>query len=254
LPLLWPLLPLAAAISIQGAHRRLAIFCTVVVLVALLVHSYGGAKALRYIYYVMPLMSALWACALATVLVGAAAATDEGKGSARGAAFWTLAGVLTAGFLLSQEAQRTARLAAGRLPPASALRYAVEADWARSVARLEPLVQSADRVVTSNSMKALYYLGGYDYELNVSIADETETKTDFDIDGRTGRHAIGRAESVRQVLDLPGTTAVVLEEEKIGKPTGVPAEAVAVIESWCREVPLDAGAGVRAWRCGSAAR
>jgi hypothetical protein len=98
-------------------------------------------------------------------------------------------------------------------------------------------------------MKALYYLGRYDYELNASIVLETSTHAEFGLDERTGRRAIGTAQSTAQVLDMPGTTILVLEEEKLGIPAGVPADAVELIAARCSILAVPAVAGVRAWRC-----
>jgi hypothetical protein len=114
---------------------------------------------------------------------------------------------------------------------------------------LNHALRSADLVVTSNAMKALYFLGRYDYELNASIVPETVTGLEFGVDARTGQRAIGTAKSVERVLELHGTALVILEEEKIGKANGVPADAAAVIQSRCRSVDLAATPGIRAWLC-----
>jgi hypothetical protein len=98
-------------------------------------------------------------------------------------------------------------------------------------------------------MKALYYLGRYDLELNATIVPETESRREFGRDSRTGGRAIGEASSVEQVMDTAGTKLVVLEEDKIGRASGVRAEAFEVIQSRCNELTLPAGAGVRSWWC-----
>jgi hypothetical protein len=104
-------------------------------------------------------------------------------------------------------------------------------------------------VVTSNSVKAIYYLGRYDFELNATIVPETESGTEFGRDGRTGGQAIGTADSIRQVLSLPGRTLVVIESSKIGRASGVNKEAFAVVESHCSELAIAPHEGVRAWWC-----
>jgi hypothetical protein len=92
-------------------------------------------------------------------------------------------------------------------------------------------------------------VGRYDYELNASIVPETDTGLEFGVDARTGQRAISAAKSVERVLKLPGSALVVLEEEKIFKARGVPADAVAVIQSRCRSVALSGTTGIRAWLC-----
>ena len=253
LPLLWPLLPLAAALTIANpAYRRLAVFCTVSMVVALVAHSIAAQKSARYVYYVVPLACVLWACALASLTAPPAEMTGRmgGRGGALGAG--VKLALVCVGLLFSQEGARAVNLAAGRFAHMDSLPFQSEPDWRPLVAELEPRARSADRVVTSNSMKALYYLGRYDYELNATIVPETTTKKDFGVDRRTGRRAIGQARSIAQVLDQPGTTFVVLESDKIGRPSGVTAEAFAEVESRCSEIALPSGYGVRAWSCGSA--
>src|SRR5690606_12873333 len=164
-----------------------------------------------------------------------------------GAGVVALALVVTA---LSEEGRRAARLVLGRATTEQALSYANETDWASAVPPLAAAVADADRIVTSNAMKALYYFGRYDYELNASIVEETDTGEDFGVDRRTGGRAIATAVSVSEVLSMPGTSLVVIENEKLGRPQGAPAAAVAVIAARCSAVAVPADAGVHAWRCG----
>ena len=98
-------------------------------------------------------------------------------------------------------------------------------------------------------MKALYYLGRYDYELNATIVPETETRAEFGRDRRTGRQAIGTADSIRKVLTRPGETLVVIETSKIGRSSGVNEQAYEVIQSHCEELALPGDDRVRAWWC-----
>ena len=138
LPLLWPLLPVAVAIGVlQPANRRLAVFCTVVVASALLVHSLAAQKSLRYVYYLVPLMCVLWAIGLANV-VALVAERSASPGSRR-ARRSTLAAItlLAAAFLLSQEGARALNLLAGRdaNPRRSAVRRGAGLDIACCGAR-----------------------------------------------------------------------------------------------------------------------
>ncbi len=243
MPLLWPMFPVVAVLAIM-TYRRLGLFSVVVVLAALAVHSIAAAKSVRYISYALPFFAIVWACAIAGVV-----------NLARSMALSTKIHVLGLGVLgvlvlaLSQEGQRMAKLVLQRMPATEALSYAVEPDWQSIKLILQPEVDAADRVVTSNSMKAIYYLGRYDYELNASIVLETDTATEFGMDERTGRQAIGTATSIGKVLQQPGSTLVVLEDRKIGNPAGVSKEALSVIISNCIVIELPPGSDVSAWRC-----
>lgn len=240
LPLLWPLLPLAAtAAVIRPEQRRLGVFCSVLVASAFLVHSFAAQKLMRYAYYLVPMMCVLGAVAIA------GAVKSAGRFSPA-----VVSALIVATFLLSQEGARAVNLLAGRVPSPANRPFGMEPDWSTIVAELAPRAHAAGQVVTSNSMKALYYLGRYDYELNATIVPETDSETEFGVDLRTGRRVISRAESIARVLSTPGTTLVVIEESKIGLSSGVTAEAFAEIQSRCSELTLvAAGSGVRAWSC-----
>ena len=249
MPLIWPLFPVAVVIALR-THRRIALYSLVMLLAALIVHSLAGSKSTRYVYYALPFFAVVWGCALSGVLAYLRGADANGV-SSTGGSVWVGAlviVVLMAG--LSQEGQRALKTAVGKVRPVEVLGYAVEADWSPDVAGLLPAAANADRIVTSNAMKSIYYLGRYDYELNVSIVEETETGQEFGRDIRTGHYAIGTAQSINEVLDMPGRSLVVLEEEKIGKESGVPSEAMTVIMTRCTKIELPPGGGIRAWECG----
>lgn len=248
MPLLWPLFPLAALVALQ-THRRLTVFCTVVVLTAFAVHSIAAAKSTRYIYYALPFFCVVWGSAFdsAVNLLGRSLKGD--RQNANDVAAYAVAALGLVVLAMSTEGQRLARQVLGRQASADAFPYATETDWSPAVATLRPLAAEADRVITSNAMKALYYLSRYDYELNLTIVGETDTRAEFGLDDRTGGRAIGRPESVKQVIGMPGTTLVVLEARKIGYPSGVPNEAVTVISASCQPVALPEGVSLRAWSC-----
>src|SRR5690606_17000396 len=137
---------------------------------------------MRYLYYALPFFCVVWGIALAGLhrfaLERAGTGPHGARAASAGAGVIALALVVTA---LSQEGRRAARLVLGRATTEQALSYAGEADWASAVAPLTSALAAADRVVTSNSMKALYYLGRYDYELNASIVAETEPGDEFGV-------------------------------------------------------------------------
>ena len=250
LPLLWPLLPAAIFFGmVDPRTRRVVGYCVTVLVVSLMIHSLAGAKAVRYVYYVVPMACAAWGVAVANIVTRGIERGDRVGSTGYDLPRWTLPCMILLGLILSQEGIRTMRLIAGRLQPTVALSYGAEADWGPAVASLDQVLRSADIVVTSNAMKALFFLGRYDYELNASIVQETDTDLEFGVDARTGERAIGTAKSVERVLDMPGSALVVLEEEKIGKASGIPADAVTVIQSRCRLVDTAATPGIRAWLC-----
>jgi hypothetical protein len=248
-PLLWPMFPVAVLVALFFGNRRLTIFCVVVLLLALVVHSIAAAKTMRYIYYALPFLCVIWGCALSGLYAVLARVEMRSIGlSTRSVAPLALL-VAALVLALSQEGQRAARLVFGKLDTDPTANYDGETDWSPAVATLRPLLSSADRVVTSNAMKALYYFGRYDYDLNATIVPETLSREEFGLDERTGRHAISTARSIAQVLGMPGTTLVVLEEMRLGLAVGVPADALETIAARCSVVVVPPAAGLRAWRC-----
>ena len=232
-PLLWPMFPVAALIALFFGNRRLTVFCVVVLLFALAVHSIAAAKTMRYVYDALPFLCVVWGCALSGLYAVLPGSTCSHPGSAsRNVA---LPALLVAAIVLalSQEGQRVARTVFGKLDTDPKAIYDGETAWSPAVPTLQPLLPSASRVVTSNAMKALYYFGRYDYDLNATIVPETQSGQEFGLDERTGRHAISTAQSIAQVLGMPGTTIVILEEMRLGIPAGVPADAVDTIAAHC---------------------
>ena len=244
LPLLWSL-TLAAVVIALHTRRRLAIFFVVVFVSGLIVHSVAASKATRYIYYLMPLLCGTWSCAL-----DGAADRIRAASVAQARRLWLLAAcVMAFAVVASQEGQRALKLVAGKVLSVEEMGYAGEADWGPLLGVLRGPVASADRVLTSNSMKALYYLGRYDYEVSASIVRETDSGMEFGIDRRTGRQAISTADSVSRVLETPGTTVVIIEDKKSGAESGVPEAVLAVMENHCGAIGLPAGSAVHAWHC-----
>ena len=80
LPLLWPVLPAAVYFGlIDPRTRRVVSYCATVLMVAFVIHSLAGAKAVRYVYYVVPMTCALWGIAVANIV---ARALERGDGVA----------------------------------------------------------------------------------------------------------------------------------------------------------------------------
>lgn len=249
LPLLWPLFPVAVVLAVSVCPR-LAIFSAAVLVAGLAVHSIAAAKSLRYIYYLLPFFCIVWGCALSAIFAWVRRAwVRSGETTGRGTGYlaMVLAILVLAG---SSEGQGAAKLIAGKVDlRAFGFDAFSEPDWIPVLSTLRPLSDGSERVVTSNAMKALYYLGQYNYELNASIVPETETGEEFGRDIRTGGLAISTAGSIDEVLAKPGRTLVVLEDKKIANKVGVTQGAVDVITARCTPIALTADVKIHAWSC-----
>jgi hypothetical protein len=247
MPLLWPMFPFMLLAS-WSVNRRLSLFCLTAFALTIVVHSVAAQKSVRYLYYALPFFSIILGTGIAGTIAYASRTWADGVRDERLPP--RAAGILIAiTLVLSLEGQHVLKILSGKLPASVALSYGVEADWSPAVAVLTPWVHSSTRVMTSNSMKAIFYLGTYDFELNASIVGETDTMSDFGTDERTGRRAIASLESLMEVLDMPGQTLIVLERETMNLQSGVSAAAVGAIESRCEQIALPTSAALRAWHC-----
>jgi hypothetical protein len=247
-PLFWPLFPLAALATIV-AFGRFGVFCTVVVVSALAVHSIAAAKAARYIYYALPLLCAVAGCGVAVaVRLLSGWLARQTTGPARGALAGAI-GVVAVSVLLSQEGQRTLRSAAGRSSASSLVMYANETQWTLAMPVLLPVADRTDTVIVSAGVKGLYFLGRYDFELNASAVLETESGKEFGRDPRTGRAIIGTPESLAALLAKHGNKLIVVDQDKLGRETGVAPAVVSLIRRSCEVLSLPSESGVWAWKC-----
>jgi len=249
MPLFWPML-LPAAFLGMLVRPRLTAYCIVFFLSAIAVHSVAAAKAERYVYYTLPFMFAVWGVAVAGVfqqVVAGVAAQFPTAPRLLG----PVAGLALIAFvaLSAQELQRTVRLLTGRALPSDAPMFVDVPDWSLTLPALSSLSEAADLKVVSSGVKGVYYLGGYDYEINASVVLESESGEEFGRDSRTGRKVISTAASLNEVLDNAKSALVVIERMKLGTKSGVPAESVAVLTRRCKEIELPIASAVAAWSC-----
>jgi hypothetical protein len=249
-PLFWPLFPLAVLAAIAG-FGRFALYCTVVAIAAIAVHSVSAAKALRYVYYAMPMLSAVIGCAVAYVIqVISRGLPQRWRALRPGVALLVALLLVSVVAANSQEARSAARFVAGRADWRDLTMYASESDWTLAMPVLLAFAGADSTLVVSSAVKGIYHFGDYDYELNVSTVFESETREEFGRDRRTGRPSIGTRESLARVLDDSSATLIVADSDKIGSPIGVAEPVVGLIAERCAEVAVPTASRVRAWRCG----
>jgi 4-amino-4-deoxy-L-arabinose transferase-like glycosyltransferase len=248
-PLLWPLVPFAA-LATCIRYPRLGWTLLIATVIAIGVHSLAASKAPRYIYYCLPFIDILLGCGLSICfffLVRNFATRWPRAAPLIPALVLCLFGATAA---ISNEGYRTARLLLGRDDyRISGLSYAADTSWQSAQPTLRALAAKASAVVTSNSMKALYYLGRYDYELNASIVGETDTREEFGTDERTGGRAISTADSLGKVIRTNARTLIVVESRKLDSPAGVTREAALRAEEDCVRVSVPEDSGLTVWTC-----
>lgn len=245
-PSLWPLTGILGLVAV--AHRpRPASFALTVFALAFLLNSFAAAKSLRYIVYAQPFLFALWGIGLAALwpaLRGFLARLREGLGdhlAALGRPYRPLAGVLVAGavlfLLLANPAWlRTATILADvTVPPEQPM-----ADWPKAKPALEPWLERADVVVTTEELATLYYLGRYDIRFSRSKLDElpAEEQREFGIDPRTGRPVVSTRESVERILACYPSGVILGPATSWDNPKLIDAEIARLIQERARPIPL----------------
>jgi len=246
LPLLWPLAPLLA-VAVLTRWKRLGGYAAAFFALSLVGQSVAGQKAMRYLFYAWPFLCVVLGCGIS--MAGAAGlqlVRNVGLSSqARATAAVVVLAALT--IVMSQEGQRTIKWLSGDLQPFD--RGAYEADWTGAVKSLATDLGGHPVLVTSNSMKALYYIGDYDYEFNPSVVPETHSGQEFGTDYRTGRPVIGTVESLAAVTLREDRVLVLIERKKISSSFFARTGAVRWLGDNCSELQTLAHGPLRAWSC-----
>jgi len=227
------------------------VWILIFLVLALALQSAAAQKATRYIYYCVPFICALLGLAL-PVAIEALRTTFARRWPNHPQASRLLPLTLFAASLLaSTELYRYARAAIAHDPPETVLSYGGETSWAAAKAPLDPYLRQMPFLISSNAMKAIYYFGWYDAEMNASIVRETDTGSELGNDERTGRRAFSSADSFERLLREAGDRRVLVaaETDKLGLDRGVPAGTVSVIREHCTAIAVPSQTGISAWTC-----
>jgi hypothetical protein len=253
---LWSLFPIAAIVAV--VHRGKAmLFAAVFVATTLAAHSLAAQKDERYIFYILPFIAILLGVGLTTAITGywnwlrRALPGFIGERASFGitghvATALSAAGVLFA-FANNPPVSDVLRMLAGA-PRVERLDYSWIANWPAETAALQPLVEPPTILVTSSGMKAIYHLGGYDFELNANVAYETDTGLDFGIDERTGRQALSLPASVELLMSCYADIVFVIDESRWSRDTAVPIATSALIEKRSERLPTRPDSALLAFR------
>jgi hypothetical protein len=246
-PTLWPLVALAVVIGLAYRPRPTA-FCACLVAVAFVAHSFGGPKAMRYFSYALPFLFVLWGIALAEVWTRLRCFLEEVSGGALtwlglgklgpAGIFAALSMVLTFTVAANGAWVRTAANMFGFvIPPMQR-----QPDWAAAKNPLASWLADAAIVLTTDELSALYYLGRYDILVSRSRLSEYGDGDDFSLDPRTGRPAIGTAESLALIMDCYPEGLIVADDSRWNNPAQVSDAVIRLVEGRAEEVELPAAA------------
>lgn len=260
-PTLWTLLPLAVILSV--VHRpRVGMMAGFTFGAGIIILSFAGAKAERYIVPLIPFFFIIWGTAAAELVP----------------ALRNRISTLTALPPLSSFPQRLVSVVGGTLlasvlifvvltnPGFTRLRHvfgheaasidrpppgyaASPGDWEEVGTRLRPILEEVSVVITSNTVQSLFHVGPYDYAMRPAVIEELNPPRELGIDSRTGRPAIGTLDSLIRLVAQHPSGLIFGERWRWGHPAGGFNESVTeFVEANMVKVPLSEDLGVIAFR------
>ncbi|MEL6961834.1 MAG: hypothetical protein AAFO01_03710 [Pseudomonadota bacterium] len=212
-PTLWSLTGIAAIIAM--AYRpKLIGFCLAIFIPAFLLHSLGGMKHLRYLYYFMPFLFVIWGVAIASLIERfwpfLKDATDKTldilvpNQPKRPWRFAVIGAALVFTFFANAASIKTIAMLAGvTIPPMTQ-----EPDWEVAHDVLEPWLDDAV-LLTTSEMETLYAFDRYDMLISNSRMTELRRNSgghltgeigEFSLDWRTGRPVVSEPESIELLM------------------------------------------------------
>jgi hypothetical protein len=245
---LWPLFPLLLLIA---ARRQplLAWFAGAVFAVALVTHSVLPWKSWRYFAYAMPFffIAAGLGVVEAIRMLGSAL-----PGLMRRLAPIELTPALLRKLSLIALIACVGFWAAGNRAFLSSARLLGTHDssmsvpgmegtlsWSSARSMLDPMVAAADVVITSDALKAIYYLGRANYEISRTHLYRREgARPEFSRDRPTGLPVISEPSSLNRLLNCYDTGLIVIERVAFGVSSYVPDELARFISEKAESVEL----------------
>jgi 4-amino-4-deoxy-L-arabinose transferase-like glycosyltransferase len=255
-PSLWPFFPIAALLAI-ATRPRAALFCLSVFVPGFILLSFGGMKQFKYLAFLLPFLSVVWAIALAevfTVLREAivsvtdraleAVAPDLPRRSTR---YLLIAGCIAFLILANGATARTLLLPFGiQLNPEGA-----PVDWEAARETLQPWVDDASLVLTNDELAVLYHLGRFDVTVSGSRLSELDDQQEFSIDDRTGRPVVSTAESIAHIMACYPNGLVLTDTRKWRNPAQLDNEVADLIERHAEPIDMPRGSRIVAFRWGA---
>ena len=254
IPLLWALSPVAAIIA--WLHRsRAASFCAVMWFASVILMSFGGLKADRYMFFAVPYLCALWGLAVAStanMIEGhlEVVRSQNERAPATGIGSRGIVAALCIAFFLAVASQAsflgTAHFIKKSLytvaeSPRQLLVGPGFEPWATKQALIAAMAKRASIVLTNRASVTLMYLGHFDVELGRNAVDETAEREDFSIDPRSGRPAIGTAPSLRQVITCFPSGLALIDSPAWRTPGGVDEETADVLTASAKLTEIKVG-------------
>lgn len=204
-PVLWALLPVAALFALVRCTVP-ALFCICIFGTVVILHSLAGMKAPRYIHLAVPFFCVLWGITVAEAipfLRGLSVSAlerllpQDAWPRLRQVASTAFVGVPVAFFIAGMPGLKETIKMARSWPEFPSH---PDAAWATARPFLQPWLDKAEVVLTTNGFHSIYYFGRFDYQVSPAAVAVTESGEEFGRDRRTGRPAISTPDSLRLVI------------------------------------------------------
>ena len=254
-PTLWTLVGFLA-LSAALLHARLAWFAICVFGVSFVLMSFAGTKATRYLSFASPFLAMVWGLGLAQIApwvsrhapairtrLSETLALPEQLKAVTAAALLALACIII--LLTNPFWLRTATVIGNvNLPferPAT--------DWRAAREALAPWTASAEIMITTEELGAIYFLGRSDVRYSPSKLAEIpeDRRVEFGIDPRTGRPIIAKPESVRRLIDCFSSGLVVGPIEHWGSPILINDEVQSILVRHAKPIEVPRESHLYAW-------
>jgi len=230
-------------------------YACVILGVGLLLHSLAAQKAARYISYILPFVCIVAGIAGAELLSKFRQISIEFSRQVAGSrvpervAATAIVSICVGFVILTNPNMAKALIGPVDVNRSSlAARYSRIADWREAQNILIHYADSSPTLVASSGPKALFYLGYYDYELNLSVVYETKSTEEFGVDGRTGGLVIGNVESLALVISCSPDGLAVFDESKWRKASHISPTVADFIEQAMERASVPSRANLRVYR------
>ncbi|MGI9284682.1 MAG: ArnT family glycosyltransferase [Pseudomonadales bacterium] len=255
-PVLWSLFPLLLLIAAYQ-KPRLTIFCASLFVVAISLHSLAGAKAERYVYYSLPFLFVIWGIAIAAIapylgqflteIANRLSAHSPNLKATNSFEFLfrsvSISAIVVIMLVSSNSFSRTVNIMRGQ----SYYFGTKLSNWEQVQSQLQPMVDEAPIVLTTNFAKTLYYFGRHDIAISKIIVADILGGVEGATDPRSGRPAISSVESVQAVFDQNPHGLIVGEQVEWRNPLRMTGEVTDFIERNATKVSLPAGSRMVAY-------
>lgn len=232
----WVIAPFLAVVSF-GYKPKLTFFAATVFGVGFILHTIAAQKAARYAVYLLPYFALIagigvsqaigvFAHACRAYLNDMSFRSISGTFVARSIVIFGVLFVILVNPGSASVIKGLVRSDKTSVAPI----YEAIGDWQKALPVINDKLEPGTTLVVSSGVKSLFYLGYYNYELNVSVVRETRSGDEFGVDSRTGGRVIGSLSSLERVIACAPKGMILVDRSKWRVGSHVPSAVADFIE------------------------